>query len=109
MTTTPTIAPVRLLCLSGGGVRGIYQATFLRRLSTHLPAPLRAQFDVIAGTSTGAIIAAAVACEIDLQLVESFYRNEARQVFSPRFVSGIRRGPRYDHVLLRAALVSVFG
>jgi patatin-like phospholipase/acyl hydrolase len=46
----------RILSLSGGGVRGIYQAVYLDKLMTRRPQPLSDYFDLIAGTSTGAII-----------------------------------------------------
>lgn len=70
----------RILSLNGGGARRIYQAKFLKDLSVHLPSPLRSNFDLISGTSTGAILAAAVACDIDLDRVEQFYKTKARRL-----------------------------
>jgi uncharacterized protein len=55
--------PKRILALSGGGVRGIVSIAFLERLEKLIeevegkPVLLADWFDLIGGTSTGAIIA----------------------------------------------------
>jgi predicted acylesterase/phospholipase RssA len=43
--------------LDGGGIRGAFPAAFLARLQEHLKHPIASYFDLIAGTSTGGIIA----------------------------------------------------
>lgn len=101
--------PFRILSLSGGGTRGIFQAVFLSRLQKELGKPLWQQFDMVAGTSTGAIIALAVALDIDIERVVDLYRHHAAQVFRPRLLCGFRKGPRYDQQILRQRLVEVFG
>ena len=52
-----------ILALDGGGIRGIYAAHVLARLEDVLEAPIRKSFDLIAGTSTGSIIAGAALSE----------------------------------------------
>jgi patatin-like phospholipase/acyl hydrolase len=47
----------RILSLDGGGIRGVFPAAFLSRLEEHLEHPIGHYFDLIAGTSTGGIIA----------------------------------------------------
>jgi uncharacterized protein len=47
----------RVLSLDGGGIRGVFPAAFLARLEEHLEYPIGRYFDLIAGTSTGGIIA----------------------------------------------------
>ncbi len=47
----------RILCLDGGGIRGVFPAAFLARLEQYLEHPIGRYFDLIAGTSTGGIIA----------------------------------------------------
>ena len=49
----------KILSLDGGGIKGIYSAQFLARCEQELTAgkPLASYFDMIAGTSTGGIIA----------------------------------------------------
>jgi len=97
----------RILCFSGGGVRGIYQAVYVRNLARLLPDKI-GTFDLIAGTSTGAIIAAAVACGIDLGRVEQLFREEADVIFAKRRASALRRGPHYRSEPLRNALSLIF-
>lgn len=56
--------PKRILCIDGGGIRGLVPAIILRELEKRIamaagkPKPLHQCFDLIAGTSTGGIIAA---------------------------------------------------
>jgi patatin-like phospholipase/acyl hydrolase len=52
--------PFRILSLDGGGIRGVFPAAFLAKLEEHLDAPIGSYFDLIAGTSTGGIIASII-------------------------------------------------
>ncbi|MGB0083753.1 MAG: patatin-like phospholipase family protein, partial [Rhodomicrobiaceae bacterium] len=47
----------RILSIDGGGIRGVFPAAFLARLEEYLDHPIGWYFDLIAGTSTGGIIA----------------------------------------------------
>jgi hypothetical protein len=51
----------RILCLDGGGIWGALSTQFLVRLETALEQPLWKCFDMVAGTSVGAIQAAPIA------------------------------------------------
>lgn len=53
-----TSAPFKILCLDGGGAKGVYTLGFLKELEAIVKMPLCQYFDAIYGTSTGAIIAA---------------------------------------------------
>jgi len=99
----------RILSLSGGGVRGIFQAVCLRELASIHRQSLAPCFDVVAGTSTGSIIAMAVAFDLDLELVVDLFKSKGPAIFSARAFSGVRKGPKYKPELLRSALESVFG
>lgn len=101
--------PFRILSLSGGGVRGIYQAVFLRKMAADLAKPFKSNFEIISGTSTGSIIAAALACDVDLAEIESFYRIEAPKIFTGRFMSSLTPGPHYRQEPLRNTLQRIFG
>lgn len=81
----------RVLSLDGGGVRGIYTASLLQQLclrisrytnnpeTTHLD--LGAKFDLIVGTSTGSIVAAALVAGKPLEDVVSLYRTNCGHIF----------------------------
>jgi patatin-like phospholipase/acyl hydrolase len=91
----------RILSLSGGGVRGVFQARFLERLEGECGTPIRDQFDLIAATSTGALVGLALACGVPAADVATFYRDHAEEVFKPsgtvaKIRSLVQRGPRYD-------------
>lgn len=100
--------PFRILSLSGGGVRGIFQATFLRDLEKEVGQKLKEAFDLIAGTSTGAILALSLALDVPLGKVFEFYRDKAPSIFRPRFLAALRRGPKYSNTALRHALEELF-
>ena len=100
----------RILAIDGGGVRGVYPAHILKLFSRQHGADLTSVFDLIVGTSTGAIIAAAVAARIPLEKVTEIYEGHAREIFSKRRFSfgGVVRS-RYRSGPLRRVLSDVFG
>lgn len=57
----PAVGPLRILCLDGGGLRGIVSISVLRHLERVCGVPLWQLFDLILGTSTGSILASAIA------------------------------------------------
>ena len=103
--------PFKILSLNGGGVRGIFQAVFLKNLQISLGTPLHQQFDLIAGTSTGSIIALALALGIDIDRVESLYREKSEIIFKQSWLPSLnilKKGPRYDTDALRSELSNIF-
>src|SRR6266481_5166322 len=82
----------RALALDGGGIRGIMTLQVLARLEELLRSARKAGpgfrlcdfFDVIAGTSTGAIIAAALARGMSVAEVMEFYQSFGRLAFTKR-------------------------
>jgi predicted acylesterase/phospholipase RssA len=52
-----TAAPLRVLSIDGGGVRGLIPAMLLQELERRAERPLSEVFDVFVGTSTGGLIA----------------------------------------------------
>ena len=57
----------RVLALDGGGAKGFYTLGVLKEIEAMLDCPLYRRFDLVFGTSTGAIIASLIAlgCKID--------------------------------------------
>lgn len=81
----------RILTLDGGGVHGVFTLQILRRIETLL-APrypeksrfvLADHFDLIAGTSTGAIIASMLSWGASVDEIEGFYVEQAPAIFFP--------------------------
>jgi len=62
----------------------LYSAALLAGLEAEAGEPIGRRFDLIAGTSVGGIIAAAVAFERPLADIVEFFRLRGTEVFSPR-------------------------
>src|SRR5437879_11746045 len=63
----------RILTLDGGGAKGFYTLGVLRELEALVGEPLHESFDLIFGTSTGAIIAALLALGHPVAEVHALY------------------------------------
>lgn len=102
----------RILTIDGGGIRGIIPATVLAVLESATGRPVRETFDFVAGTSTGAVIAAGLAAGIPAHRLADLYAERSSEVFRRiPLVSGLRRlvrGDLYDtarlHALIREEL-----
>ena len=127
---TDTANPYRVLSLDGGGSRGVYAAAFLDRLMRQFgyrncrtdtgPSTIDfgLGFDLITGTSTGAIIGCGLAAGVPLCDIVALYRDHGPAIF-PHRITGIRsvlframRGSYYvrkGDKALRAALNDVLG
>jgi hypothetical protein len=84
----------RLLALDGGGIRGIITLEILTELESRLaarsadPAAFRLCefFDYVAGTSTGAIIAAGIARGLTCKEMLDIYLKQGDQIFDKAFI-----------------------
>lgn len=88
--------PYRVLSLDGGGMRGLYSATYLDLLAKGFSKQrgvdaldIGAGFDMIVGTSTGGILACALAAGVPLSEVINLYRSEGSKIFQSRIPGGI--------------------
>lgn len=100
---------MRILAIDGGGIRGIYASHVLERIQDEFGLEYHRDFDLIAGTSTGSIIAAALAYDVPLAKVTMLYREQGPLIFSLRRWSlGGVLFPRYASDPLRNALKDVF-
>jgi hypothetical protein len=82
--------PRRMLALDGGGIRGLITLGILENLERlvleRTGQRLCGYFDYIAGTSTGAIIAAGLARGMTIAELIDFYRSCGKQMFEPAFL-----------------------
>ena len=72
----------RILTLDGGGLRGIYTAHILKRIQEDEGIVFSDYFDLIAGTSTGAILAGALATNQDIDKIIQLYKKHGNEIFS---------------------------
>jgi patatin-like phospholipase/acyl hydrolase len=111
----PKDKPFKILSLDGGGIKGIYTVEILRQCELALcgGAPLASFFDMIAGTSTGAIIALGLARHFPIDDIHAFYEDDGRRIFPPGPRQNWRKflhflSPKLAHEELEAALKSRF-
>jgi len=83
--------PKRVLALDGGGIRGLVTLGYLGKIEKILrdrynrdDLRLSDYFDLIGGTSTGAIIAAALSLGWPVEKVRTMYLALARDIFQPK-------------------------
>jgi len=106
--------PRKLLALDGGGIRGLISIEVLAAIEERLRGArgddfrLADEFDYVAGTSTGAIIATLVSLGMSVEQIRNFYLDSGRDMFDR---AGLRRRFRtkYDDEKLTAQLKSVMG
>lgn len=109
----------KVLSIDGGGIRGLVAAVWLARLEEKLSKPLYKHFDLIAGTSTGSLLACGIAKGIKASDMVTLYRDRGKQIFpstlsrlwsrTTRLFSDGTSAPKYDGIGLDAVLQDVFG
>jgi patatin-like phospholipase/acyl hydrolase len=72
----------RILSIDGGGMLGTYSAAILDAIEKHYKKPILGNFDLISGTSSGSIIAAALAVKKTPAEILGFFTGNARRVFN---------------------------
>ncbi len=113
----PAVTPKRILALDGGGLRGVLTLGMLREIETLLRERfgndpgfrLAHYFDLIAGTSTGAIIAAALALGMTVDEVHAHYMALGRKVFKRSLLRFGALRAKYDANDVARALKGVLG
>ncbi|MBY0525639.1 MAG: patatin-like phospholipase family protein [Gemmataceae bacterium] len=74
------MASYRILCIDGGGIRGLYASILIQRLAAAVP-DLVERCDLLSGTSTGGIIALALAKGVPIEALIELYATRGRDVF----------------------------
>ena len=101
-----------LLSIDSGGIRGIIPAIALMKLERTTGKLTRDIFSFVAGTSTGAILAAAIAAGIPASRILDFYANRTRDIFTRnplRFLKLIFFGSMYSTEQLHDLIAEAVG
>ncbi len=98
----------RILSIDGGGIKGVIPGTILAALEKALGAPLANKFHMIAGTSTGGILASGLAHELPTSKLLDFYFKDDVSIFTSSILGSLE-GPKYPAAPLEAALKDAFG
>lgn len=117
----------RVLAIDGGGIKGVLPAAFLAEVEAATSKRIVDHFDVIAGTSTGGIIALGLGLGLSAREILDFYINKDASIFcqypnsssvwgrvratTRKWFRHARRlfMPKYESDRLRQALTEAFG
>jgi patatin-like phospholipase/acyl hydrolase len=105
----------RLLCLSGGGYRGLFTAVILERIEERLQragvARLRDHFELIAGTSVGGLLACGLTAGIPAKRLRETLEEHGPAVFPRQPLGALRQvfGTRYSADALERVVVKCLG
>lgn len=109
------MATYRVLSLDGGGIRGIITVVLLRRLAAEpgLEGWLD-RVDLIAGTSTGGLLALGLGRELDLATIEDLYLTRGDEIFDDSWLDNVVDlgkviGADYDLKGLKRELKRILG
>ena len=98
----------RILAIDGGGIKGVFPASFLATVEDSIGDNVANYFDLIVGTSTGGIIALGLGLGLSAKEILAFYEE-----FGPRIFGGNRRlgwfRSKYNSIPLKEALEACFG
>lgn len=75
------LRPVRVLSIDGGGIRGYLPAVLLQEIERRAARPIATLFDLIVGTSTGAIIGVGLSGGTSAAELAEFYPRYGRRIF----------------------------
>ena len=79
-----TARVLRVLTLDGGGAKGFYTLGVLKEIEAMVGCPLHQKFDLVFGTSTGAIIATLIALGHSVDSILELYRKHVPTVMSQK-------------------------
>ncbi len=105
--------PFRVLCFDGGGIKGLFTARLVQRLAEARPGLLGATH-LLAGTSSGGLIALGLAAGKPPEDLVALYLNQAQRIFDDSFWDDLRDlgnavGADYDSRKFKRLLHREFG
>lgn len=112
---------IKVLSLDGGGIRGLIPSTILSEIESRMGAPISSCFDLIAGTSTGGILALGLACpdqngqpKYSAKELCGLYRDFGDDIFKSTFARKLKTcgglwHAKYSHKPLESVLTTYFG
>jgi len=109
------MAKYRVVSIDGGGIRGLVTTILLQRIiATPGLENLFGTIDLVAGTSTGGLLALGIAHQLDLQRIREVYIEKGPKIFADSWLDdlvdlGKIRGADYDIKPLRRELKDLFG
>jgi hypothetical protein len=116
----------KILSIDGGGIKGLYSSRILEHFEEKFQVCISDYFDMLCGTSTGALIALGASLKIPMKEISTFYETEGKNIF-PEFkkarlismllgrtitkgdIKQIFRGGKYSDLSIKQALNKVFG
>jgi uncharacterized protein len=102
-----------VLSIRGGGIRGIIPCCCLIRLEEQLGGLTRDHIQYCAGTSTGALLTAAIAAGVPAAEMLQVYTQRSKEIFTPTGLIAdaklVAEGYRYDPKRLHNVVASVLG
>jgi predicted acylesterase/phospholipase RssA len=108
--------PFRILCLDGGGLRGVYTAAILAYWEKAESRRIVDHFDLIAGTSTGGLLAIGLGLGLTPAQMLDFYQKEGGNIFPTenamdRLWYAFRHWftSKFDQGVLRGKLEQIYG
>lgn len=104
----------KILSIDGGGIKGVFPAAFLAELEKSVDGRICHYFDLIAGTSTGGIIALGLGIGLTAAEITTFYERQGAKIFPAERTTALQRllgsllSSKYSAEPLRVALTGVF-
>lgn len=103
----------KILSIDGGGIKGAFPASFLASLESMTERPISQYFDLIAGTSTGGIIALGLGMGLTAKDLTNFYREDGPAIFPRRNAMNrfrwLPKASKWDTTPLKSALEKRLG
>jgi len=109
------VAKYRVLSIDGGGIRGLITTVMMQRLAaTPGLEDFLGKVDLIAGTSTGGLLALGIARGLPLDEIRDLYLNDGKEIFDDSWIDdlldlGKLRGADYKTKNMRRVFKRVLG